>query len=68
MRFPLRRQILLPMVGIVLLTIGIVSALNAWLASTRARRQIETQLADLQRTLSVRNFPLESNVLRQMRA
>ena len=67
MRFPLRRQILLPMVGILMLTIGVVSALNAWLASARVRRQIETQLADVQRTLSAGNFPLESNVLRQMR-
>ena len=32
MRWPLRRQILLPMVGILLLTVGIVSALNACLA------------------------------------
>ena len=67
MRLPLRRQILLPMVGIVLLTIGVVSALNAWLASGRAQRQIDEQLADVQRTLSAGNFPLESNVLRQMR-
>jgi HAMP domain-containing protein len=67
MRFPLRRQILLPMVGIVLLTIGVVSALNAWLASNRVQRQIETQLVDVQRTLSAGNFPLESNVLRQTR-
>jgi signal transduction histidine kinase len=55
------------MVGILMLTIGVVSALNAWLASVRVRRQIETQLADVQRTLSAGNFPLESNVLRQMR-
>lgn len=67
MRFPLRRQILLPMVGILLLTIGVVSVLNAWLASARVQQQIETQLADVQRTLSAGNFPLESNVLRQMR-
>jgi signal transduction histidine kinase len=66
MRLPLRRQILLPMVGIVLLTIGVVSALNAWLASGRVQRQIDEQLADVQRTLSAGNFPLESNVLRQM--
>jgi signal transduction histidine kinase len=67
MRLPLRRQILLPMVGIVLLTIGVVSALNAWLASQRVQRHIESQLVDVQRTLSAGNFPLESNVLRQMR-
>src|SRR5262245_25427370 len=67
MRWPLRYQILLPMAGILLLTIVVVSALNAWLASARARRQIEQQLADVSRTLTTSNFPLESNVLRQMR-
>src|SRR5687768_611155 len=67
MRWPLRRQILLPMVGILLLTIGVASALNAWLASARVQREIETQLADVQQTLTAGNFPLESNVLRQMR-
>src|SRR5262245_8264145 len=67
LRWPLRYQIMLPMVGILLLTIAVVSALNAWLASARARRQLEDQLADVSRTLATSNFPLESNVLRQMR-
>jgi signal transduction histidine kinase len=67
MRWPLRHQILLPMVGILLLTIGVVSVLNAWLASRRVRRQIETQLVDLAETLQATNFPLESSVLKQTR-
>lgn len=67
MRWPLRRQILLPMVGIVVLTIGIVSALNAWLATSRIRRQMERQLADVTETLSAANFPLTDQVLRQTR-
>jgi signal transduction histidine kinase len=65
MRRPLRRQILLPMVGIVLLTMGLASALGAWLASRRVDRQVERQLADVAGTLSSSNFPLEANVLRQ---
>src|SRR5262245_17844761 len=67
MRWPLRRQVLLPMVGILVLTVGVVSALNAWLAAATVRRQLETQLADVTRTLAASNFPLESNVLRQIR-
>jgi len=67
MRWPLRNQILLPMVSIMLLTVVVVSALNAWLASARVKRQLEEQLADVARTLTASNFPLESNVLRQMR-
>ena len=65
MRWPLRRQILLPLVGIVVLTIGVVSALNAWLATSRIRRQMEQQLAEVTRTLSAANFPLTDQVLRQ---
>jgi signal transduction histidine kinase len=65
MRWPLRRQILLPMVGIVVLTIGIVSALNAWLATSRIQKQMEQQLADVAETLSAANFPLSDQVLRQ---
>jgi signal transduction histidine kinase len=58
---------MLPMAGIVLAAIGASSILNAWLAAADVNRQIERQLADVQRTLSAGNFPLESNVLRQTR-
>lgn len=67
MRWPLRRQILLPMVGILLLTIGIVSALNAVLATARVQKQLETQLADVTQTLAQTNFPLTEQVLQQTR-
>jgi signal transduction histidine kinase len=65
MRWPLARQILLPMVGILLLTVGLASSLAAWLASRRVDRQVEQQLANVSRSLSSSNFPLEENVLRQ---
>ena len=65
MRQPLARQILLPMVGILLVTVVLAGALNAWLASRRVDRQIERQLQDVVRSLSSSNFPLEDNVLRQ---
>ena len=58
MRWPLRYQILLPMVGIMLLTVVVVSALNAWLASARVKRQLEEQLADVSRTLTASGWPL----------
>jgi signal transduction histidine kinase len=67
MRWPLRRQILLPMIVILLLTVTIVSALNAWLASARVHRQMQQQVRDIARVVSASNFPLESNVLRQLR-
>lgn len=67
MRWPVRYQILLPMVSIVLLTVLVVSALNAWLASARVKRELEEQLADVSATLTASSFPLEANVLKQMR-
>ncbi len=67
MRWPLARQILLPMVGILLLTALAGSALSAWLAGLQVQRRLERQLADVGRTLSASNFPLESGVLRQTR-
>ena len=67
MRCPLARQILLPMVGILLLTVGLASALSAWLASRQVKQRIEGQLADISHTLSASNFPLEAGVLKQAR-
>ena len=67
MRWPLRRQILVPMVGIVLLTMGLASALGAWLASQQVQKRLERQLADVASTLSSSNFPLESSVLKHTR-
>jgi len=55
------------MVGILLLTVGLASALNAWFATRRVDHQIERQLTDVVQTLSSANFPLEENVLRQTR-
>lgn len=65
MRWPLRLQILTPMAIILLVTVGCVSALNAWLAAARVRTDVEAQLRDVARTLEATNFPLESNVLKQ---
>lgn len=67
MRWPLRNQLLLPLVGLMLATLCGVSLLNAWLSTHRVRRQIEQQLGDVVRTLSAANFPLEPVVLQQTR-
>jgi signal transduction histidine kinase len=67
MRWPLRRQILLPMVGIVLLAIAVISALNAALAAARVRHERDQQLASVRKTLAASNFPLTDHVLQQTR-
>lgn len=56
------------MVVILLITIGSVSILNAWLAARRVRAEVESQLKNVAQTLEASNFPLESNVLQQTSA
>lgn len=67
MRWPLRRQILLPMLAVMLATVACVSGVNAWLSTRRTLRQVEQQLRDVVETLAASNFPLTRSVLRQTR-
>jgi len=67
MRWPLRRQILLPMLAVLLATVAGVSGVSAWLSSRRTLGEIEDQLHDVAATLSASNFPLNPGVLRQTR-
>jgi signal transduction histidine kinase len=67
MRWPLRRQILLPMLAVMLATVAGVSGVSAWLSSRRTLGEIEDQLHDVAATLSASNFPLTRGVLRQTR-
>jgi signal transduction histidine kinase len=67
MRQPLRYQIMLPMLGLMVIALVGVSGLSAYLAAGRAQRQIEQQLREMTRTLDQFRFPLTDAVLRQMR-
>ena len=66
-RWSLRNQILLPMAGLILVTLLGVSALNVYLAVERTQSQIEGQLRDVARTIHEARYPLTDNVLRQMK-
>jgi hypothetical protein len=55
------------MACVMLATVVAVSSVDAWLAGRRAQQRIETQLQDIGRTLAGASFPLNDNVLRQMR-
>jgi signal transduction histidine kinase len=66
MRWPLRYQILVPFTLVLLGVICAVSALNAMLATQRAKSQIEEQLQGIAATLADSSFPLTDMVLRQM--
>ncbi|MBM3998821.1 MAG: HAMP domain-containing histidine kinase [Planctomycetes bacterium] len=67
MRRPLRFQIMIPMLGLMVTALAGVSILNAYLGAGRAKRQIEEQLRGITQTLERSNFPLTDSVLRQMR-
>src|SRR5579871_312231 len=66
MRWPLRNQILVPFALVLLGVICTMSVLNAWLATQRAKNQIEEQLQGIAATLGDSSFPLTDMVLRQM--
>lgn len=67
MRWPLRNQILLPMMALMLAALIGVSFLNAYLSVRRTRLRIESELAQVSETLTKSNFPLTNSVLQQMR-
>lgn len=66
MRWPLRLQILVPFAGLIVAAILGLTALNAYVAATRAQRQIELQLRQVAGTLAPGNFPLSDRVLLQL--
>lgn len=67
MRWPLRNQILLPMVGLMLAALISVSLLNAYLSLQTTRLRIESDLSQVTETLAKSTFPLTNSVLQQMR-
>ncbi len=66
MRWPIHRQLLLPMLLIAVLAIGLTSAISGSMAAARVRRQQEDNLHRVLTTLTEAAFPLTERVLRQM--
>lgn len=66
MRWPLRHQIMLPMAGVMLLTIVAVGGIGAVLSVRATQSRIESQIAGVAQILEASNFPLTDAVLRQM--
>ena len=67
MRWPLRNQIMLPLLAVAVASLAAVGAINARLADRQTRDRIERQLQDVVGVLAGSNFPLTDSVLRQMR-
>ena len=66
MRWPLRRQILLPMAGTMLLSIVVVAGIvRTWPCATQNRIEAG-QIAGVTQILEQSNFPLSDAVLQQM--
>jgi signal transduction histidine kinase len=66
MRWPIRYQLLLPLLTLLLGVVGI-STWTALASADRARGQIETQCRNVARTLSESGFPLHKTVLDRMK-
>ena len=67
MRWPLRNQILLPMLAVVFGVLAAVTTLNVYLSVARTRTRIESQIRAVAATLSSASFPPSPTVLVQMR-
>ena len=65
MRWPLRYQILIPMVGIMVCAIVGVTLLHAWLATHQIKVQVRDQFRQIAHTLNDATFPLTVAVLNQ---
>jgi signal transduction histidine kinase len=68
MRWPLRRQIMLPTAAIMLVTVLSLGGVAAVLALRASKSRIESQIGGVTRILQESNFPLTDAVLRQMKA
>ena len=66
MRYPIRVQVLIPMVAVLSAVIISLSVLSASLASSWIDREIERQVEGVRETMAQRRFPLTDRVLQQM--
>lgn len=67
MRWPIRNQILFPILLIQAITLAAVAAASAWHAVQQAERELHQQLANVMRTLEDSTYPLTPSVLHQLR-
>jgi signal transduction histidine kinase len=68
MRWPLRNQIMLPLLVVAVLSIASVGGVHTWLAARHTRQRIEDQVRGVVSVLTSSRFPLTDSVLRQMKS
>lgn len=66
MRWPIQRQLLVPMLLVIVLASTLSSGVSAWVGSRWARREESDRLARVVATLSDANFPLQESVLQKL--
>ncbi|HEY2250258.1 MAG TPA: HAMP domain-containing protein, partial [Planctomycetaceae bacterium] len=67
MRWPIRNQIMLPLLAVAIVSLSTVGVVNAVLTERRTREHVEQQLRQVIGVLTTSTFPLTNAVLRQMR-
>jgi signal transduction histidine kinase len=67
LRWPIRNQILLPFVVVLMVAVATTAAAAAYLAALRSEEQTVRQLEAVTHTLTQTNFPLTNSVLDKMR-
>jgi signal transduction histidine kinase len=67
MRWPLRHQIMGPLLVVAVISLAAVAAIHARLTGTQTRQRIEQRLSGVVGVLASSNFPLTAPVLAQMR-
>ena len=66
MRWPIQRQLLVPMLLVIVLTSALSSGASAWVGGRWARREESDRLSRVVATLSDANFPLQESVLQKL--
>ncbi|GDY07860.1 ATPase [Planctomycetia bacterium] len=66
MRWPIQRQLLVPMLLVIVLASTLSSGVSAWVGSRWARREESDRLSRVVATLSDANFPLQESVLQKL--
>ena len=66
MRWPIQRQLLVPMLLVIVLASTLSSGVSAWVGSRWARREESDRLSRVVATLADANFPLQESVLQKL--
>jgi signal transduction histidine kinase len=67
MRWPIRNQIMFPLLAVAVCSLAAVAAINAVLTERRTSERVEQQIRGVIGVLTTSSFPLTDSVLRQMR-